>query len=69
MCLCTEEAFAPQNGVTHEDAGDSRAAEVSSVLKSNDPDGFSVVEVRATCSQIVAEGPVFENSPERAEKW
>ncbi|GAQ86893.1 photosystem I subunit V [Klebsormidium nitens] len=36
-----------QNGVTHEDAGDSRAAEVSSVLKSNDPEGFSVVEVLA----------------------
>lgn len=42
----TEEACASQNGVTHEDAGDSRAAEVSSVLKSNDPEGFSVVEVR-----------------------
>eukprot|EP00850_Spirogloea_muscicola_P013052 SM000087S23334 [mRNA] locus=s87:30638:31592:- [translate_table: standard] len=36
-----------QNGVTHFDAGDERAAEVGSMLKTNDPAGFTVVDVLA----------------------
>lgn len=36
-----------QNGVTHFDAGDSRAQEVQSLLKTNDPAGFTLVDVLA----------------------
>lgn len=36
-----------QNGVTHFDAGDSRAQEVTSFLKTNDPAGFTIVDVLA----------------------
>ncbi|KAL2620505.1 hypothetical protein R1flu_000710 [Riccia fluitans] len=36
-----------QNGVTHFDAGDSRAEEVSSLLKTNDPAGFTLIDVLA----------------------
>ncbi|KAL3508304.1 hypothetical protein ACH5RR_027705 [Cinchona calisaya] len=36
-----------QNGVTHFEAGDSRAKEYVSLLKSNDPVGFNIVDVLA----------------------
>ncbi|XP_062079123.1 photosystem I reaction center subunit V, chloroplastic [Humulus lupulus] len=36
-----------QNGVTHFDAGDVRAKEYVSLLKSNDPVGFNIVDVLA----------------------
>jgi photosystem I subunit V len=36
-----------QNGVTHFEAGDSRAQEVSSLLKTNDPAGFTIVDLLA----------------------
>ncbi|KAJ7569194.1 hypothetical protein O6H91_01G065900 [Diphasiastrum complanatum] len=36
-----------QNGVTHFEAGDSRAQEVVSLLKTNDPAGFTIVDVLA----------------------
>ncbi|CAL9046755.1 unnamed protein product [Musa banksii] len=36
-----------QNGVTHFEAGDSRAKEFSALLKSNDPVGFNIVDVLA----------------------
>lgn len=36
-----------QNGVTHLEAGDNRAKEYVSLLKSNDPVGFNVVDVLA----------------------
>ncbi|KAK9152288.1 hypothetical protein Syun_010597 [Stephania yunnanensis] len=36
-----------QNGLTHFDAGDSRAKEYVSLLKSNDPVGFNIVDVLA----------------------
>uniref|UniRef100_A0A1D1ZJ85 Photosystem I reaction center subunit V, chloroplastic n=1 Tax=Anthurium amnicola TaxID=1678845 RepID=A0A1D1ZJ85_9ARAE len=36
-----------QNGVSHFEAGDVRAKEYSSLLKSNDPVGFNVVDVLA----------------------
>ncbi|CAI8595772.1 unnamed protein product [Vicia faba] len=36
-----------QNGVTHFEAGDSRAKEYVSLLKSNDPVGFNLVDVLA----------------------
>lgn len=36
-----------QNGVTHYEAGDSRAQEVQSLLKTNDPAGFTLVDVLA----------------------
>ena len=34
-----------QNGITHFEAGDSRAAEVSSLLQTKDPAGFTIVDV------------------------
>ncbi|PKA60328.1 Photosystem I reaction center subunit V, chloroplastic [Apostasia shenzhenica] len=36
-----------QNGVSHFDAGDTRAREFSGLLKSNDPVGFNIVDVLA----------------------
>ncbi|XP_076887701.1 photosystem I reaction center subunit V, chloroplastic-like [Bidens hawaiensis] len=36
-----------QNGVTHFEAGDTRAKEYVSLLKSNDPVGFNIVDVLA----------------------
>ncbi|MCO5569010.1 hypothetical protein L7F22_022716 [Adiantum nelumboides] len=36
-----------QNGVTHYEAGDSRAAEVSSLLQTKDPAGFTLIDVLA----------------------
>lgn len=36
-----------QNGVTHFEAGDSRAQEVTSLMKTNDPAGFTLVDVLA----------------------
>ncbi|KAJ0965241.1 hypothetical protein J5N97_026379 [Dioscorea zingiberensis] len=36
-----------QNGKTHFDAGDERAKEYASLLKSNDPVGFNIVDVLA----------------------
>ncbi|CAN6556231.1 unnamed protein product [Malus baccata var. baccata] len=36
-----------QNGVTHFEAGDTRAKEHVSLLKSNDPVGFNIVDVLA----------------------
>ncbi|CAN0891384.1 Photosystem I reaction center subunit V, chloroplastic [Linum grandiflorum] len=36
-----------QNGKTHFEAGDSRAKEYVSLLKSNDPVGFNIVDVLA----------------------
>eukprot|EP00897_Mesotaenium_endlicherianum_P006179 jgi/Mesen1/558/ME000105S10736 len=36
-----------QNGVTHFDAGDSRAQEVEGILKTNDPAGFTIVDTLA----------------------
>ncbi|XP_071702878.1 photosystem I reaction center subunit V, chloroplastic-like [Rutidosis leptorrhynchoides] len=36
-----------QNGVTHFEAGDKRAKEYVSLLKSNDPVGFNIVDVLA----------------------
>ncbi|KAJ8764987.1 hypothetical protein K2173_010457 [Erythroxylum novogranatense] len=36
-----------QNGVTHYEAGDVRAKEYVSLLKSNDPVGFNIVDVLA----------------------
>ncbi|XP_034677729.1 photosystem I reaction center subunit V, chloroplastic [Vitis riparia] len=36
-----------QNGLTHFEAGDSRAKEYVSLLKSNDPVGFNIVDVLA----------------------
>ncbi|KAJ9187112.1 hypothetical protein P3X46_002607 [Hevea brasiliensis] len=36
-----------QNGVTHFEAGDVRAKEYVSLLKSNDPVGFNIVDVLA----------------------
>ena len=36
-----------QNGVTHAEAGDARAMEVSSIMKTNDPAGFNIVDVLA----------------------
>ncbi|GAB4822022.1 hypothetical protein N2152v2_009068 [Parachlorella kessleri] len=36
-----------QNGVTHVDAGDKRSAEVSFAAKSNDPAGFTIIDVLA----------------------
>ncbi|KAJ1420528.1 Photosystem I PsaG/PsaK protein [Sesbania bispinosa] len=36
-----------QNGVTHFEAGDTRAKEYVSLLKSNDPVGFNLVDVLA----------------------
>ena len=36
-----------QNGMTHFDAGDKRAKEYVSLLKSNDPVGFNIVDVLA----------------------
>ncbi|KAK9156458.1 hypothetical protein Sjap_003938 [Stephania japonica] len=36
-----------QNGLSHFDAGDSRAKEYISLLKSNDPVGFNIVDVLA----------------------
>ena len=36
-----------QNGITHFEAGDSRAKEYVSLLKSNDPVGFNLVDVLA----------------------
>ncbi|XP_077237463.1 photosystem I subunit G [Tasmannia lanceolata] len=36
-----------QNGVTHFEAGDSRAKEYVGLLKSNDPVGFNIVDVLA----------------------
>ncbi|KAI5065734.1 hypothetical protein GOP47_0020429, partial [Adiantum capillus-veneris] len=34
-----------QNGITHFEAGDSRAAEVSSLLQTKDPAGFTLIDV------------------------
>ncbi|WVY99699.1 hypothetical protein V8G54_025769 [Vigna mungo] len=36
-----------QNGLTHFEAGDTRAKEYVSLLKSNDPVGFNIVDVLA----------------------
>uniref|UniRef100_A0A7S4X3M1 PSI-G n=1 Tax=Mesostigma viride TaxID=41882 RepID=A0A7S4X3M1_MESVI len=36
-----------QNGVTHFDSGDNYAAEMTTMLKSNDPAGFNVIDVLA----------------------
>ncbi|KAF5727871.1 hypothetical protein HS088_TW21G00009 [Tripterygium wilfordii] len=36
-----------QNGVTHFEAGDTRAKEYVSLLKSNDPVGFNIIDVLA----------------------
>ncbi|KAH7435582.1 hypothetical protein KP509_06G070700 [Ceratopteris richardii] len=36
-----------QNGVTHFEAGDSRAAEVTAFLQTKDPAGFTLVDVLA----------------------
>ncbi|KZV36241.1 photosystem I reaction center subunit V, chloroplastic-like [Dorcoceras hygrometricum] len=36
-----------QNGITHFEAGDERAKEYVSLLKSNDPVGFNIVDVLA----------------------
>ncbi|KAK8937079.1 hypothetical protein KSP39_PZI012748 [Platanthera zijinensis] len=36
-----------QNGVTHFDAGDTRAGEFTALLKSNDPVGFNLIDVLA----------------------
>ncbi|KAG6551137.1 hypothetical protein Mapa_007372 [Marchantia paleacea] len=36
-----------QNGVTHFEAGDVRAQEVSSLMKTNDPAGFTIVDLLA----------------------
>lgn len=36
-----------QNGITHFEAGDTRAKEYVSLLKSNDPVGFNIVDVLA----------------------
>ncbi|KAL8469550.1 hypothetical protein ACS0TY_032404 [Phlomoides rotata] len=36
-----------QNGISHFEAGDSRAKEYVSLLKSNDPVGFNIVDVLA----------------------
>ncbi|BBN15276.1 photosystem I subunit V [Marchantia polymorpha subsp. ruderalis] len=36
-----------QNGVTHFEAGDARAQEVSSLMKTNDPAGFTIVDLLA----------------------
>lgn len=36
-----------QNGMTHFEAGDTRAKEYVSLLKSNDPVGFNIVDVLA----------------------
>ncbi|KAE8706581.1 Photosystem I reaction center subunit V [Hibiscus syriacus] len=36
-----------QNGLTHFEAGDTRAKEYASLLKSNDPVGFNIVDVLA----------------------
>jgi photosystem I subunit V len=36
-----------QNGLTHFEAGDKRAKEYVSLLKSNDPVGFNIVDVLA----------------------
>ena len=36
-----------QNGETHASAGDVRSQEASFVLKTNDPAGFTIVDVRA----------------------
>ena len=36
-----------QNGITHFEAGDARAKEYVSLLKSNDPVGFNIVDVLA----------------------
>jgi len=36
-----------QNGMTHYEAGDTRAKEYVSLLKSNDPVGFNIVDVLA----------------------
>ncbi|CAI9088110.1 OLC1v1022355C1 [Oldenlandia corymbosa var. corymbosa] len=36
-----------QNGITHFEAGDKRAKEYVSLLKSNDPVGFNIVDVLA----------------------
>ena len=36
-----------QNGVTHFEAGDARAAEMSGMLKTGDPAGFTIVDLLA----------------------
>eukprot|EP00897_Mesotaenium_endlicherianum_P000711 jgi/Mesen1/10640/ME000894S10209 len=42
-----EAGLPKQNGVTHFDAGDSRAQEVEGILKTNDPAGFTIVDTLA----------------------
>jgi photosystem I subunit V len=43
-----------QNGMTHAAAGDIRAQEATGVLKTGDPAGFNLVDVRTvrTASQL-----------------
>lgn len=43
----SKQGLPEQNGVTHYEAGDSRAQEVVGVLKTNDPAGFTLVDVLA----------------------
>jgi len=43
----SKQGLPEQNGVSHFEAGDSRAQEVVSVLKTNDPAGFTLVDVLA----------------------
>jgi photosystem I subunit V len=43
----TEQGLPTQNGVTHAEAGDTRAVEVVGFLKTNDPAGFTLVDVLA----------------------
>ena len=43
----SKQGLPEQNGVTHYEAGDTRAKEYSSLLKSNDPAGFNIIDVLA----------------------
>ncbi|CAK7323893.1 unnamed protein product [Dovyalis caffra] len=43
----SKQGLPEQNGVTHFEAGDVRAKEYVSLLKSNDPVGFNIVDVLA----------------------
>jgi photosystem I reaction center subunit V len=43
----SKQGLPEQNGVTHFEAGDSRAQEVVGMLKTNDPAGFTLVDVLA----------------------
>lgn len=47
MVQVSRQGLPEQNGVTHFEAGDSRAQEVVSMLKTNDPAGFTLVDVLA----------------------